>query len=224
MTPQDNHAPLTSYHALTPAEMAQRAHEFRVAMQRRRSIRMYSDKPVPQSLIADILLTAGTAPSGANQQPWHFCAVSNPDMKRHIRIAAEREEQAFYTGRAPQEWLDALAPLGTNASKPFLEVAPWLIVCFAESWHRTADGGKGKNYYVTESMGIAVGMLITAIHNAGLVTLTHTPSPMGFLADICGRGENERAYLLMPVGYPADDCQVPIITKKSLSDIATFFE
>jgi hypothetical protein len=145
-------------------------------------------------------------------------------MKRRIRIAAEQEEQAFYTERAPQAWLDALAPLGTNASKPFLDIAPWLIVCFAESWHFTANGEKGKNYYVTESMGIAVGMLITAVHNAGLVTLTHTPSPMGFLADICGRGENERAYLLMPVGYPADDCQVPIITKKALSDIATFFE
>lgn len=224
MTTPDNHAPLSSYRSYDPAEMAQRAHDFRVEMQRRRSIRMFSDKPVPRALIADILLTAGTAPSGANQQPWHFCAVSNPDMKRQIRMAAEREEQAFYTGRAPQEWLDALAPLGTNASKPFLDIAPWLIVCFAESWHRTPDGGKGKNYYVTESMGIAVGMLITAIHHAGLVTLTHTPSPMGFLADICGRGENERAYLLMPVGYPADDCQVPIITKKSLSDIATFFE
>lgn len=223
MTVPDNHAPLTTYQQYTAAETAQRAHDFRVNMQRRRSIRMFSDKPVPQSVIADILLTAGTAPSGANQQPWHFCAVSNPDMKRQIRIAAEQEEQAFYTERAPQEWLNALAPLGTNASKPFLDIAPWLIVCFAESWHRNDDGSKGKNYYVTESMGIAVGMLITAIHNAGLVTLTHTPSPMGFLAEICGRSENERAYLLMPVGYPADDCQVPIITKKSLSDIATFF-
>ncbi|MFM7678721.1 MAG: nitroreductase family protein [Roseiflexaceae bacterium] len=224
MTVPDNHAPLTSYQSYPAAEMARRARDFRQTMQRRRSIRMFADTPVPKEIIADILLTAGTAPSGANQQPWHFCAVSNPDMKRRIRIAAEQEEQAFYTERAPQAWLDALAPLGTNASKPFLDIAPWLIVCFAESWHVTANGEKGKNYYVTESMGIAVGMLITAIHNAGLVTLTHTPSPMGFLADICGRGENERAYLLMPVGYPADDCQVPIITKKALSDIATFFE
>lgn len=216
--------PLTTFHEYDEATMHERATTFRTMMQRRRSVRMFSDRPVPRDIIAEVIASAGTAPSGANQQPWHFCAVSNPEMKRRIRIAAEQEESAFYGGRAPQAWLDALAPLGTNASKPFLDVAPWLIVCFAESWRLQENGDKGKNYYVTESMGIAVGMLITAIHNAGLVTLTHTPSPMGFLSEICGRGENERAYLLMPVGYPAPDCTVPQITKKPLSEIATFFE
>ncbi len=216
--------PLTTFHEYDEATMHERATTFRTMMQRRRSVRMFSDRPVPRDIIAEVIVSAGTAPSGANQQPWHFCAVSNPEMKRRIRIAAEQEEAAFYGGRAPQAWLDALAPLGTNASKPFLDVAPWLIVCFAESWRLQENGDKGKNYYVTESMGIAVGMLITAIHNAGLVTLTHTPSPMGFLSEICGRGENERAYLLMPVGYPAPDCTVPQITKKPLSEIATFFE
>jgi len=216
--------PLTTFREYDSATMQERATAFRAMLQRRRSVRMFSDRPVPRDIIAEVIASAGTAPSGANQQPWHFCAVSNPEMKRRIRVAAEQEEAAFYGGRAPQAWLDALAPLGTNASKPFLDVAPWLIVCFAESWRLQENGDKGKNYYVTESMGIAVGMLITAIHNAGLVTLTHTPSPMGFLSEICGRGENERAYLLMPVGYPAPDCTVPQITKKPLSEIATFFE
>ncbi len=221
---KDNHQPLQSYQTYSEAEIQQRADAFRRVMQRRRSVRMFSDRSVPRDVIENVILTAGSAPSGANQQPWFFCAVSNPQMKRKIRVAAEQEEHAFYGGRAPQEWLQALAPLGTNASKPFLDIAPWLIVCFAQSWHHTPDGAKGKNYYVTESTGIAVGMLITAIHNAGLVTLTHTPSPMGFLAEICGRPENERAFLLLPVGYPAEDCEVPIITKKSLHDIAQFFE
>ncbi|MFZ9856813.1 MAG: nitroreductase family protein [Roseiflexaceae bacterium] len=221
---KDNHVPLQTYREYPVAEMSQRARDFRIEMQRRRSIRMFADRPVARDIIENVILTAGTAPSGANQQPWHFCAVSSPEMKRKIRIAAEHEEQAFYGGRAPQEWLNALAPIGTNASKPFLDVAPWLIICFAQSWHPTVDGGKGKNYYVSESTGIAVGMLITAIHHAGLVTLTHTPSPMGFLSDICGRPENERAFLLLPVGYPADDCEVPNIGKKSLTEISTFFE
>jgi iodotyrosine deiodinase len=219
-----NHQPLTSFQEYAPAEMQARATAFRQMMQRRRSIRMFSDRAVDRAVIAEAIQAAGTAPSGANQQPWHFCAISNPDMKRRIRIAAEQEEAKFYGGRAPQEWLDALAPLGTDASKPFLDIAPWLIVCFAESWQVAEDGSKAKNYYVSESTGIAVGMLITAIHNAGLVTLTHTPSPMGFLGEICGRGDNERAFLLLPVGYPADDCEVPIITKKPLDQIATFFE
>ncbi len=221
---KENHAPLQSFREYPVTEMSQRAQDFRKEMQRRRSIRMFSDRPVARDIIENVILTAGTAPSGANQQPWYFCAVSNPEMKRKIRIAAEHEEQAFYGGRAPQEWLNALAPIGTNASKPFLDIAPWLIICFAQSWHPTADGGKGKNYYVSESTGIAVGMLITAIHHAGLATLTHTPSPMGFLSEICGRPENERAFLLLPVGYPADDCEVPILSKKPLDDIATFFE
>ncbi|MFM2031627.1 MAG: hypothetical protein RLZZ297_392 [Chloroflexota bacterium] len=221
---QAQYHPLTTFVEYPQAEMLTKAAEFRAHMQRRRSVRSFSDRPVPRQIIEDVLLTAGTAPCGANQQPWHFCAISSPSVKHRIRSAAEVEEQTFYSGRAPTEWLNALAPLGTNASKPFLDIAPWLIVCFAESYHLKSDGSKGKNYYVTESVGIAVGMLISAIHTAGLATLTHTPSPMGFLADICGRGENERAFLLLPVGYPADDCQVPVITKKPLSQIATFFE
>lgn len=216
--------PLNTYIEYPVEEMRSKAATFRAHMQRRRSVRSFADRPVPRAIIEDIILTAGTAPCGANQQPWHFCAISSPTMKHQIRSAAEVEEQAFYTGRAPTEWLNALAPLGTNASKPFLDIAPWLIVCFAESYHLKEDGSKGKNYYVTESVGIAVGMLISAIHTAGLATLTHTPSPMGFLSDICGRPENERAFLLLPVGYPAADCHVPVITKKPLTQIATFFE
>lgn len=221
---QANYQPLTTFVEYPPAIMQEKAATFRADMQRRRSVRSFSDRPVPRTIIEDVLLTAGSAPCGANQQPWHFCAISSPSMKHAIRSAAEVEEQTFYSGRAPTEWLNALAPLGTNASKPFLDIAPWLIVCFAESYHLKEDGSKGKNYYVTESVGIAVGMLISAIHMAGLATLTHTPSPMGFLTDICGRADNERAFLLLPVGYPADECAVPVITKKSLNQIATFFE
>jgi nitroreductase len=216
--------PLTAYIEYPVDEMRTKAATFRAHMQRRRSVRSFADRPVPRAIIEDVILTAGTAPCGANQQPWHFCAISSSTMKQRIRSAAEVEEQTFYSGRAPTEWLNALAPLGTNASKPFLDIAPWLIVCFAESYQLKEDGSKGKNYYVTESVGIAVGMLISAIHSAGLATLTHTPSPMGFLSDICGRGDNERAFLLLPVGYPAADCQVPVITKKPLDQIATFFE
>jgi nitroreductase len=177
---------------------------------------------VPRSVIEACLRTAGTAPSGANQQPWHFVAVSDPAVKSHIRQAAEAEEREFYERRASQEWLDALAPLGTDAHKPFLEIAPYLIAIFAQTYGMGADGGKIKHYYVTESVGIATGLLIAALHHAGLATLTHTPSPMGFLNEILGRPANERPFLLLVVGYPAENAQVPAITKKALEEIATF--
>ncbi|MGH7599639.1 MAG: nitroreductase family protein, partial [bacterium] len=177
---------------------------------------------VPCEVIEDCLLTAGSAPSGANLQPWHFVVVSESAIKRLIREAAEKEEREFYHGRAPQEWLEALAPLGTDEHKPYLETAPYLIVIFAQSYGLLPDGRKVKNYYVTESVGIATGMLITAIHHAGLVSLTHTPNPMGFLNQALGRPENERPIMILVVGYPADDAVVPEIGKKSLQEIATF--
>lgn len=203
-------------------EMLQRATDFRVEMQRRRTVRHFSPRPVPREIIEECLRTAGTAPNGANLQPWHFVVVSDAERKRAIRLAAEKEEREFYGGRAPQEWLDALAPLGTDEHKPFLEIAPYLIVCFAQSYGVLPDGRKVKNYYATESVGIAIGMLITAVHHAGLAALTHTPSPLGFLNAICGRPNNERPILLLVVGYPAEDAQVPTITKKPLEEIATF--
>jgi nitroreductase len=204
------------------AEMQRRAAEFFGEMQRRRSVREFSNRPVPRDIIEHAILTAGRAPCGANQQPWHFVAVSDPDIKHQIRLAAEEEERAFYQERAPKDWLNALAPLGTDAQKPFLEIAPYLIVIFAQT-HGVADDGKQiKHYYVSESVGIATGMLITALHHAGLATLTHTPSPMGFLSKILNRPSNERAFLILVAGYPADDVEVPDISKKSLAEIATF--
>lgn len=191
-------------------------------MQRRRTVRYFSDREVPREIIEDCLLAAGTAPSGANLQPWHFVVVSDPAIKQRIRVEAEKEEREFYTRKAPQEWLDALAPLGTDANKPFLETAPYLVVIFSQSYGVLADGRKVKNYYVQESVGIATGMLITAVHNAGLVSLTHTPSPMGFLNEILGRPANEKPFLILVVGYPAEDAVVPDIGKKPLEEIATF--
>jgi nitroreductase len=214
--------PLTTYQSYPLAEMQARASTFYDEMRRRRTVREFSDRPVPRSVIEACLRTAGTAPSGANQQPWHFVAVSDPAVKSHIRQAAEAEEREFYERRASQEWLDALAPLGTDAHKPFLEVAPYLIAIFAQTYGMGADGGKIKHYYVTESVGIATGLLIAALHHAGLATLTHTPSPMGFLNEILGRPTNERPFLLLVVGYPAENAQVPAITKKALEEIATF--
>lgn len=202
--------------------MAERAAVFRGQMQRRRTVRYFSDRAVPREVIEDCLLAAGTAPSGANLQPWHFVVASDPAIKHRIRAEAEKEEREFYTKRAPQEWLDALAPLGTDEHKPFLETAPYLIVIFSQSYGLLADGRRVKNYYVQESVGIATGMLITAIHNAGLVSLTHTPSPMGFLNEILGRPANEKPFLILVVGYPAADAVVPDIGKKSLEEIATF--
>lgn len=214
--------PLTSWRELEPDEMLRRAAEFRQHMQRRRTVRYFSDRAIPREIIEDCLLAAGTAPSGANLQPWHFAVVSDPAIKHRIRVEAEQEEHEFYTARAPQEWLDALAPLGTDEHKPFLETAPYLIVVFAQSYGVLPDGRRVKNYYVQESVGIATGLLITAVHNAGLVSLTHTPSPMGFLNEILGRPANEKPFLILVVGYPAEDAVVPDIGKKSLKEIATF--
>jgi nitroreductase len=210
------------YRVLPEDEMRRRATEICEEMQRRRTVRDFSDQSVPREIIEACLRAAGTAPNGANLQPWHFVVVGDPEVKRSIRMAAEEEEREFYSGRAPQEWLDALAPLGTDPNKPFLEIAPWLIAIFAQSYAVLPDGRKVKNYYVTESVGIATGMLITALHHAGLATLTHTPSPMGFLNGILQRPENERPFLLLVVGYPAPDARVPAITKKPLEEIATF--
>lgn len=214
--------PLSTYREYPVEEMKKRAASFREELQCRRTVRYFSGRPVPREVIEDCLLTAGSAPSGANLQPWHFVVVSDPDLKRQIREAAEKEEREFYHSRAPQEWLEALAPLGTDEHKPYLEIAPYLIVIFAQSYGLLPDRRKVKNYYVTESVGIAAGMLISAIHHAGLVSLTHTPSPMGFLNQVLGRPENERATMILVVGYPADDCIVPEIGKKPLQEIATF--
>jgi len=203
-------------------EMQTRATAFHHLMQKRRTIRNFSDRPVPQSLINTCIQTASTAPSGANKQPWHFVAISNTTIKTQIKEAAEQEEREFYNHRAPQRWLDDLAPFGTDANKPFLETAPWLIAIFAQRFGQGTDGDRDQNYYVTESVGIATGLLITALHNAGLATLTHTPSPMKFLNTILNRPNNERPFLLLVVGYPSPDTQVPDIQRKSCDEIATF--
>lgn len=213
---------LTGYQRFDPETMTQRAASFYEDVRRRRTVRDFSDRPVPREVIEDCIRAAGTAPNGANLQPWHFVAVSDPAIKRKIREGAEEEERAFYGGKAPQEWLDALAPLGTDEHKPFLETAPWLIVIFAESYGELPDGRKVKHYYTQESVGIATGILITAVHHAGLVSLTHTPSPMGFLNEILDRPARDRAFLILVVGYPADGATVPDISKKPLAAIATF--
>lgn len=187
-------------------------------------MRDFSTRPVPRDIIESCLLAAGTAPSGANRQPWTFVVVGKPELKRKIREAAEEEERAFYDHRAPAEWLDALAEIGTDEHKEFLESAPWLIVIFAESYEVRDDGAKAKNYYVAESVGIATGLLITALHHAGLVSLTHTPSPMRFLNALLERPEHERPFLILVVGYPEEGAQVPLIGKKKLEDIAVFVE
>lgn len=216
--------PLPDYARIPEEEMKVRSESFRDELRKRRTVRDFSDRPVPREVIEACIQAAGTAPNGANRQPWHFVVVGEPEIKRKIREAAEEEELEFYSGRASDEWLEALEHLGTDADKPFLERAPYLIVIFAESYEAGEDGGKKKNYYVTESVGIATGMLITAVHRAGLVSLTHTPSPMGFLNEILGRPNNERAFLILVVGYPDADATVPVICKKSLDEIATFIE
>jgi len=217
--------PLASWREKSPDEMREAARSFLATMRARRTVREFSDRPVPRDVIEDCLLAAGTAPNGANRQPWKFVVVGAADIKRRIREEAEVEEEAFYKGgKAPQEWLDALAHLGTDERKPFLEAAPWLIVIFAESYELMDDGTKTKNYYVTESVGIATGMLITALHHAGLVTLTHTPSPMKFLNGLLGRPENERPFLILVAGYPDEGALVPAITKKSIEEISVFVE
>jgi iodotyrosine deiodinase len=214
--------PLAKYREYSVEEMKDRAAAFYEDLSRRRTVREFSDRPVPQEVIEHCILAAGTAPNGANLQPWHFVAISDPEVKRKIRQAAEEEEHEFYSGRAPQEWLDALAHLGTDENKPFLETAPYLIVVFSQRYGILPKGKTIKHYYATESVGIATGMLITAVHNAGLVSLTHTPSPMTFLNEMLGRPENERPFLILVVGYPAEDAKVPTISKKSLAEIATF--
>ena len=203
-------------------EMLQRAIEFRESVSRRRSVRDFSNEAVPVEVIEQCLLSAGSAPSGANRQPWHFCVVSDPAIKQQIRLGAEAEEQEFYSRRAPEDWLEALAPLGTDANKPFLETAPYLIVVFAEKHGIDDSGQKVKNYYVPESVGIATGLLITALHHAGLATLTHTPSPMKFLNSILGRPEREKPTMILVVGHPAAEARVPDIKRKGLEQIASF--
>lgn len=207
---------------LPESEMKTRATEFNSKMQARRTIRDFSDRQVPIEIIEECLRAAGSAPSGANRQPWHFAVVSNSDIKHKIRQEAELEEEEFYQNRAPQDWLDALAPLGTDAEKPFLERAPYLIVIFAQKFEIGADGKKAKNYYTTESVGIATGLLIAALHTAGLATLTHTPSPMKFLNQILNRPATEKPLMVLVVGYPESGARVPNITRKSLQEISSF--
>ncbi|HYF62099.1 MAG TPA: nitroreductase family protein [Herpetosiphonaceae bacterium] len=211
-----------SYRESPVDDMRRRAAEFYAEMSRRRTVRQFSDRPVPREVIEHCLLTAGTAPSGAHRQPWHFVAVSDQALKAHIRAAAEVEEREFYAHRAPAEWLEALAPLGTDADKSFLQTAPYLIAIFVQRYGVTAGGATLKHYYATESVGIATGMLITALHHAGLATLTHTPSPMDFLTEILGRPANERPFLLLVAGYPAAEAAVPDLARKPLGEIATF--
>lgn len=213
-----SHRPL-DFTVRSESEMRSRADAFYTLMDQRRSVRDFSDRPVPRDLIATAIKTAGTAPSGAHRQPWRFVAVDDPALKREIREAAEAEEKENYERRMSDEWLEALDPIGTDWEKPFLETAPWLIVCFAESYGVNDDGSKTKNYYVQESVGIACGLLIAALHNMGLATVTHTPSPMKFLGEILGRPSNERPFILFPVGYPAEDARVPALDRKPLNAI-----
>ncbi len=203
-------------------ELLKSAKGFYERMQRRRTFRDFSDRSVPREVIEYCIRAAGTAPSGANLQPWHFVAVSDPLVKHKLRIAAEKEEKEFYAHRAPKAWLEALAPLGTDSSKPFLEIAPWLIAVFAQPFRILADGTRSPTYYATESVGIATGILVTAVHSCGLVALTHTPSPMGFLNQILGRPSHEKAFVLLVVGHPAENASVPDIGRKSLEEISSF--
>ena len=214
--------PLATWREYPEAEMVQRAESFHEELSRRRTVRMFSDRPVPRAVIEACLRAAGTAPSGANLQPWHFVVVSDPEVKRRIREAAEAEEREFYAHRAPADWLAALAPLGTDEHKPYLETAPYLIAIFGQRHGAHPDGSRTTHYYVTESVGIATGFLIAALHHAGLCTLTHTPSPMGFLNEVLERPASERPFLLLVAGYPAEGAVVPEIGKKQLGEIATF--
>lgn len=211
-----------AFDAVSDEEGKARLEAFARLMKKRRTVRDFSSRPVPRSVIEQAVMVAAGAPSGANQQPWSFVAIENPAVKRKIRLAAEEEERAFYEGRAGEEWLKALAPLGTDWEKPFLETAPWLIAIFGQRYGQDAQGRRIKHYYVPESVGIAMGFLIAALHSAGLATLTHTPSPMGFLNDLLARPEQEKAYVLLVAGYPADDCRVPMITKKSVDEVLFF--
>ena len=221
------HQPLTDFIEYPQAQMQSRADEFLETAKRRHSIRKFSDRKVPKTLIETCIKAAGTAPSGANHQPWHFVAISSCEVKKQIREQAEQLERSFYEGRAGQEWLDALKPLGTDAQKPYLEHAPWLIAVFSQKKGGLHSDDKNTNYYVHESVGLATGFLIQALHRSGLATLTHTPKPMSFLTDVCGRDkDNERPYMLIIAGYPADDATIPAhaLQKKTLDEIATFLE
>ncbi len=216
--------PLDEYKEFPVEEMRERLQAFYDDLNRRRTVREFSDRPVPRDIIETALKAANTAPSGANLQPWHFVVVSGAETKKKIREAAEVEEREFYEHRASEEWLAALEPLGTDSNKPFLETAPYLIAVFLQKFGQLEDGRKVKHYYPTESTGIASGMLITALHTAGLATLTHTPSPMKFLNEILGRPKSERPFLLLVVGYPADDAEVPDIKRKTLDEFASFVD
>ena len=221
---QTNH-PFLPYKGLrfTQAEMLRRSREFYQEMDARRTLRMFSDKPVPREIIENVIMTASSAPSGAHKQPWTFCAVSDPMIKAKIREAAEKEEYTNYHGRMSEEWLEDLEPFSTDWHKPFLEIAPWLIVVFKKSYDVEGEA-KRKNYYVNESVGIACGFLLAAIHHAGLVALTHTPSPMNFLQTILQRPDNERPFLLIPIGYPAEDAAVPDIKRKGKDEVIAWIE
>lgn len=220
-----NHDPIPySLPSLSGKEAIARARALRDRLTTRRTCRYFSDAPVPREVIEAAIEAAGSAPSGANHQPWHFAVIGSPDAKRAIRAAAEAEERAFYSGKAGEEWLEALAPLGTDADKPFLETAPWLIVVFAQRKGGIAEDGATQNYYVTESVGIACGLLLATLHEAGCATLTHTPSPMGFLRTICGRPQHEKALMIVVVGHPAEGATVPAraLDKKPLNRIASW--
>ena len=220
MKPRPVPAPRSDYRS--DEELLRRARDFYEALQRRRTIRDFSGRPVAREVIEYCLRAAGTAPNGANLQPWHFVAVSDAAVKREIRAAAEAEEKEFYEKRAPKAWLEALAPLGTDSNKPFLEIAPWLIAVFAQPIRILPDGERSPTYYAIESVGIATGMLVTAVHSCGLAALTHTPSPMGFLNRILGRPSHEKPFLLLVVGHPAEDASVPDISRKPLAEISSF--
>jgi len=216
--------PLDSYREYPLDEMRERVQEFYADIERRRTVREFSNRPVPRDIIEMALKAAGTAPSGANLQPWHFVVVSGAETKKKIRVAAEIEEREFYEHRASAEWLAALAPLGTDSNKPFLETAPFLIAVFLQKFGELPDGRRVKHYYPVESTGLATGILVTALHQAGLATLTHTPSPMKFLNEILDRPKSERPFLLLVVGYPAEDAEVPDISRKPLEDFTSFIE
>lgn len=223
-TSSETHVPLNSFVRLPEAEMQARANAFNEQMRTRRSVREFSPEPVPRDIIEACVLAAGSAPSGANHQPWYFACVGSPEKKREIREAAEAEERAFYAGKASEEWLDALSPIGTDADKPYMETAPWLICIFAQRRGGVSAGEDRKNYYIHESVGIATGLLIAACHEAGLATLVHTPNPMNFLNEICGRPATEKPFLILVAGYPADGAMVPkhALKRKAISEISTF--
>lgn len=223
MANSSEQVPLADYVEYPPGEMRARAAEFYQELRRRRTVREFSDREIPDGVIEDCLRAAGTAPSGANQQPWHFAVVRSAQIKGRIRAAAEEEEQAFYGGRAPQDWLQALGPIGTSWEKPFLEVAPCLIAIFQQNYSLDQDGARVKHYYPKESVGLATGLLIVALHHAGLVTLTHTPSPMGFLNQILERPESEKPFLLLVAGFPALGVTVPDLGRKRLGETTSFF-